>query len=45
MVLQYSVAGIQNISHMAVTRDDYMRDIDRLGTSIGYAIWSCIRNG
>ncbi len=41
MVLQYSVAGIQNISHMAVTRDDYMRDIDRLGTSSGYAMWNC----
>ena len=41
MVLQYSAVGIQNISHMATTRDDYMRDIERLGTSIGYAMWNC----
>lgn len=26
---------------MAVTRDDYMRDIDSLTTSIRYAVWNC----
>jgi predicted amidohydrolase len=41
MHLQYTAVGIQNISRMAVTRDDYMRDIDNLATSIRYAVWNC----
>lgn len=41
MHLQYTAVGIQNISRMAVTRDDYMRDIDSLTTSIRYAVWNC----
>ena len=40
-MLQYSAVGIQNISHMATSRADYMTDIERLGTSIGYAMWNC----
>lgn len=40
-MLHYSAVGIQNISHMATTRDDYMRDIERLATSIGYSVWNC----
>ena len=41
MHLQYTAVGIQNISRMAVVRDDYMRDIDSLAMSIRYAVWNC----
>jgi predicted amidohydrolase len=41
MHLQYTAVGIQNISRMATTRDDYMRDIDSLAMSIRYGVWNC----
>ena len=41
MVMQYSAVGIQNQATMALTRDDYWRDLERLGKSIGYAVWNC----
>lgn len=41
MRLQYTAVGIQNVSRMAMTRDDYMKDIDNLSTSIRYAVWNC----
>jgi hypothetical protein len=41
MSLRYTAVGIQNVSRMAVTRDDYMRDIENLATSIGYGVWNC----
>jgi predicted amidohydrolase len=41
MHLQYSAVGIQNISRMATTRDDYMRDLESLAMSIRYAVWNC----
>ena len=41
MTLQYSVVGIQNQSTMAVCRDDYMRDLERLAKSIGFGVWNC----
>jgi predicted amidohydrolase len=41
MDLRYSAVGIQNQSRMAVTRDDYMKDIERLATTIGFAVWNC----
>ncbi len=41
MVLQYTVVGIQNISHMALTRDDYWQDLERLAASMQYAVWNC----
>ena len=37
MRLQYTAVGIQNVSRMAVTRDDYMRDIENLALSMRYA--------
>jgi len=39
--LRYSAVGIQNQSRMAVERADYMRDIERLATTIGFAVWNC----
>ncbi len=39
--LRYTAVGIQNESRMAVTRDDYMKDIDALALSIRYAVWNC----
>jgi predicted amidohydrolase len=41
MDLRYSAVGIQNQSRMAVSRSDYMKDIDRLATTIGFAVWNC----
>jgi predicted amidohydrolase len=41
MVLQYTAVGIQNISHMALTRNDYWQDLERLATSMRYAVWNC----
>ncbi|MCC5794839.1 MAG: hypothetical protein JJT85_08905 [Chromatiales bacterium] len=41
MVLQYTAVGIQNVSRMAVTRDDYMTDIENLALSMQYAVWNC----
>ena len=41
MDLRYSAVGVQNQSRMAVTRDDYMKDIERLATTIGFAVWNC----
>ena len=41
MTLQYSAVGIQNESHMATTIDDYWKDLERLQTSIAYAVWNC----
>jgi predicted amidohydrolase len=41
MRLQYTAVGIQNISRMAVTRDDYMKDIEKLALSIRYSAWNC----
>ena len=34
MDLRYSAVGIQNQSRMAISRDDYMRDIERLASEI-----------
>lgn len=39
--LRYTAVGIQNISRMAVTRDDYSADIEKLAMSIRYAVWNC----
>ena len=41
MTLQYTAVGIQNESHMATSIDDYWKDLERLQTSIGYAVWNC----
>ena len=41
MDLRYSAVGIQNQSRMALSRDDYMLDIERLATTIGFAVWNC----
>ena len=41
MTLQYSAVGIQNESHMATDISDYWKDLERLQTSIGYAVWNC----
>jgi predicted amidohydrolase len=41
MSLRYTAVGIQNESRMAVTRDDYMKDIESLAISIRYAVWNC----
>jgi len=41
MDLRYSAVGIQNQSRMAVSRADYMKDIERLATTIGFAVWNC----
>ena len=41
MDLRYSAVGIQNQSRMALSRDDYMKDIERLATTIGFAVWNC----
>jgi predicted amidohydrolase len=41
MNLRYSAVGIQNQSRMATCRDDYMKDIERLATTIGFAVWNC----
>jgi len=41
MVLQYSAVGIQNESHMATDISGYWKDLERLETSIGYAVWNC----
>ncbi len=41
MMLQYSAVGIQNESHMALDISDYWKDLERLETSIGYAVWNC----
>jgi predicted amidohydrolase len=41
MLNQYTAVGIQNVSRMAVTRDDYMKDLESLATSIRYAVWNC----
>jgi predicted amidohydrolase len=41
MHLQYSAVGIQNQSTMAVTRADYMKDLERLATTTGFAVWNC----
>ena len=40
-MLQYSAVGIQNESHMALDISDYWKDLERLETSIGYAVWNC----
>ena len=41
MDLRYSAVGIQNQSRMAITRDDYMKDLERLATTTGFAVWNC----
>lgn len=41
MHLQYTAVGIQNVSRMAISRDDYMKDIDNLAMSIRYGVWNC----
>lgn len=41
MRLQYTAVGIQNVSRMAVTRDDYMKDLENLALSMRYAVWNC----
>ncbi len=41
MTLQYTAVGIQNESHMAVTIDDYWKDIEAIAGSIEYAVWNC----
>jgi len=41
MMNQYTAVGIQNVSRMAVTRDDYMKDLESLAISIRYAVWNC----
>ena len=41
MQLQYSAVGIQNQSTMAISRADYMKDLERLAKSIGCAVWNC----
>ncbi|MEZ5564873.1 MAG: nitrilase-related carbon-nitrogen hydrolase [Gammaproteobacteria bacterium] len=41
MRLQYTAVGIQNVSRMAVTRDDYMTDLENLALSMRYAVWNC----
>ena len=41
MQLQYSAVGIQNQSTMAISRADYMKDLERLAKSIGFAVWNC----
>lgn len=41
MRLHYTAVGIQNVSRMALTRDDYMKDIDKLALSMRYAVWNC----
>ena len=41
MTLQYTAVGIQNESHMAVTIDDYWRDLENLAECMGYAVWNC----
>jgi len=38
--LRYSAVGIQNKSTMAVTRDDYMKDIERLAVTTGFSVWT-----
>ena len=40
-MLQYTAVGIQNESHMAVSRDDYWTDLKNLAGSIEYAVWNC----
>ena len=40
MQLQYSAVGIQNQSTMAISRDDYMKDLERLAKSMGFAVWN-----
>ena len=40
-MLQYTAVGIQNISRMAVTRDDYWADLENLAGSIEYGVWNC----
>lgn len=39
--LRYSAVGIQNQSRMALSRADYMKDIERLASTIGFAVWNC----
>ena len=41
MRLHYTAVGIQNVSRMALVRDDYMKDIDKLALSMRYAVWNC----
>ncbi|MDJ0927835.1 MAG: nitrilase-related carbon-nitrogen hydrolase [Gammaproteobacteria bacterium] len=41
MTLQYTAVGIQNESHMAITIDDYWKDLESLAGSIEYAVWNC----
>ena len=41
MQLQYSALGIQHQSTMAPSRADYMKDLERLAKSIGFAVWNC----
>jgi hypothetical protein len=41
MRLQYTAVGIQNVSRMALTRDDYMKDLENLALSMRYAVWNC----
>ena len=41
MTLQYTAVGIQNESHMAISRDDYWTDLNNLAGSIKYAVWNC----
>jgi predicted amidohydrolase len=40
-MLQYTAVGIQNESHMAVTREDYWTDLRNLAGSIEYGVWNC----
>ena len=40
MHLQYSAVGIQNQSTMATSRDHYMKDLERLAKSMGFAVWN-----
>ena len=41
MRLHYTAVGIQNVSRMALSRDDYMKDIDKLALRMRYAVWTC----
>jgi predicted amidohydrolase len=41
MTLQYTAVGIQNVSRMAITIDDYWTDLENLAQSVEYAVWNC----
>jgi hypothetical protein len=42
-MLQYTAVGIQNESHMAVSRNDYWTDLKNLAGTSGSAVRSCRR--